>query len=96
MNTPLKLRSRILTVIFSALNSLQSFSQVTISQMGDALESDMQEAVRVVNIIMTIIMFAGIIYIAAALIGKRESSKGIIVSWVIAMMIWGIASSLLT
>lgn len=96
MNALLKPCPRIFTVILSALIFFRGSSQVTIGQMGDALEADMQEAMRIVNIIMTVIMFAGIIYIAAALIGKRENSKGVIVGWVVAMMIWGIASSLLT
>ena len=95
MNTLSKLRSVVLTATLTVFTSSRAFSQVTIGQMGDALESDMQGAIRIVNIIMTVIMFAGIIYIAAALIGKRESSKGVIVGWVIAMMIWGIASTLL-
>ena len=74
---------------------MQTFAQITTDDMADQLESEKAGIFRIINIIMSIILFGGIIYIAATLIAKKEQSKGIIVSWVIAMLIWGLASTLL-
>lgn len=93
---PKSLNKVALTAIIALSVITSVFSQVGVNEMADELETQSQGAFRIVNIIMTVIMFAGIIYIAIGLISKRETSKGVIVGWVVAMVIWGIAVALLT
>lgn len=77
-----------------AFASANGFAQQKIGDLGDALETEKTEIFRIVNIIVAVIMFAGTIYIITALIGKRETSKSVIVGWVVALVIWGIANTL--
>ena len=88
-------KKNVLMGAFLLLNSLRAMAiQVGIGDFADEMEGQKGEIFRLINIIMTIILFAGIIYIVATLIGKREQSKGVIVGWVIAIVIWGIGNSL--
>lgn len=70
-------------------------AQVNVSDIRDELESSKDDIFDIINIIMAIISFGGVIYVASALIGKREMSKGVLIGWVSAMAIWGMAVTLI-
>jgi hypothetical protein len=95
MNTSFRGHKGLFTTVLTAFTALRGFSQVSVREMRDAIESDAQEIMEIVNIIMSVVMFAGVIYIATTLIAKREASKGIIVSWIVGMVVWGIGNALL-
>lgn len=51
--------------------------------------------INIVNYILGFMCFAGLIYVIAGLLGKREMSKGIVISWVLCLIIWGLGNAIL-
>ena len=70
-------------------------AQVNVGDIRSEVESSKDDIFQIINIIMAIISFGGVIYVASALIGKREMSKGVLIGWVSAMAIWGMAVALI-
>lgn len=44
-----------------------------------------------INQILVVIIFGGIIYIASALVGKKEVNNSAVMAWFVCLVIWGIA-----
>lgn len=78
-----------------SLMAVSSFAQVSVGDIRSELESSKDDIFGIINILMAIISFGGVIYVASALIGKREMSKGVLIGWVSAMAIWGMAVALI-
>lgn len=88
-----KIKNSILYVLFGML-SFTAQAQVTAGDIKGELDSAKDDIFAIIDIIMAIVIMGGVIYVATALIGKREMSKGVIIGWLGAMLIWGLAKAL--
>jgi hypothetical protein len=90
-----KLVNRFILSIALGIMTISTQAQVNVGDIKKELESSKDDIFGIITIIMSIISMGGVIYVAAALIGKREMSKGVIIGWVGAMAIWGMATALI-
>lgn len=89
-----KFTRTIITCVF-AMVGLTASAQIGVGDIRGELEGAKDDVFGIINILMSMILFGGIIYVASALIGKREMSKGVIIGWVSAMILWGLTTSLM-
>lgn len=90
-----KFAKKIVLSFALSIMAVSAYAQVSVGDIRSELESSKDDIFGIINIIMAIISFGGVIYVASALIGKREMSKGVLIGWVSAMAIWGMAVTLI-
>lgn len=79
-------------VLLSAAAHAQGVNSAQIRSELDAQKGDI---FGIIDIIMTCLGMAGVIYIAITFMSGRDQSKTIVVSWLLSLIIWGIAHAIL-
>lgn len=94
MSTQKKVYLTIASLILSTKNYSQ-FKVPKASEVKQKITSEGAGWIDIVNYILGFMCFAGLIYVIAGLLGKREMSKGIIIAWILCIVLWGLGNAVL-